>query len=183
MGAKCCGKAAEGHGCGCGTMGAEGDYDTAYFVIDNSGSTSELAGGHFDQFQGAALKAIDRTRGIKKFIIVPMNGSTQKEAFDKKTAKEIVKNLIPMFLPMPQKEAHSTQIRLLSKNPIGFPMVTDEPSANKISLSTYPHFMQIQSVHLHLHLMRALQAKMGQVQTQQTLLLKQGRDTAHKKPI
>ena len=44
---------------------------------------------------GAALKAIDRTRGIEKFIIVPMNGQTQQEAFDKKTAKEIVKNMKP----------------------------------------------------------------------------------------
>ena len=107
MGAKCCGKAAEGHGCGCGTKRAEGDkknpytskispdYDTAYIIVDNSYSTSPEAGGHFDQFQGAALKTIDRTRGIKKFIIVGMNGQTEKEAFDKKTAKEIVKNMKP----------------------------------------------------------------------------------------
>ena len=107
MGAKCCGKAAEGHSCGCGTKRAEGDkknpytskispdYDTAYIIVDNSYSTSPEAGGHFDQFQGAALKTIDRTRGIKKFIIVGMNGQTEKEAFDKKTAKEIVKNMKP----------------------------------------------------------------------------------------
>ena len=34
------------------------------------------------------------------------------------------------------------QIRRLLKNPIGFPMVTDEQSANKILLLTYPLFMQ-----------------------------------------
>ncbi len=50
------------------------------------------------------MKAIDRTRGIKKFIIVPMNGSTQKEAFDKKTAKEIVKNMKPSAGTRPLKE-------------------------------------------------------------------------------
>ncbi len=90
MGEKCCGKMAEG--C-CGTMGAEHRYNTAYFVIDNSGSASKQAGGHFDQFQGAALKAIDRTRGIEQFIIVPMNGQTHQVARDKATAKEIVKNM------------------------------------------------------------------------------------------
>ena len=90
MGEKCCGKMAEG--C-CGTMGAEHRYNTAYFVIDNSGSASKQAGGHFDQFQGAALKAIDRTRGIEQFIIVPMNGQTHQVAGDKATAKEIVKNM------------------------------------------------------------------------------------------
>jgi len=89
-----CKKCAEGI-CGCSTMNAEKVATVGYFVIDNSWSAHPGHGGSFKEFQGSALKAIDRTRGLEKFIIIPMNGSTQKEAFDKKTAKEIVKNMKP----------------------------------------------------------------------------------------
>ena len=68
--------------------------DTAYFLIDNSGSASPGYGGGLNTFKDAAKKTIDRlTKSVKKYVIIPMNYDAPKEFSNKKDAKKYVHGL------------------------------------------------------------------------------------------
>ena len=50
--------------------------DTAYLIIDNSGSSDVAFGGGLSTFKDSAKKTIDRlNKGVRKYVVIGMNGS------------------------------------------------------------------------------------------------------------
>ena len=63
--------------------------DTAYLIIDNSGSAHPDFGGGLNTFKDAAKKTIDRlTKGVQKYVVIGMNGRDIEEFTNKEDAKK-----------------------------------------------------------------------------------------------
>lgn len=63
--------------------------DTAYVIIDNSGSAHPDYGGGLNTFKDAAKKTIDRlTKGVQKYVVIGMNGRDNGQFTNKEDAKK-----------------------------------------------------------------------------------------------
>jgi len=61
--------------------------DTAYLLIDNTGSTHPDNGGGLNTFKDAAKKTIDRlNKGVKKYVVIGMNKRDKPQQFTNKEA-------------------------------------------------------------------------------------------------